>query len=144
MPDTPPRSLNTGCGEFPEHDLLAALWHDWLHVGIDIERHNLPRPHPCIAFVQADSAALPFACGFSLIIIRHPDLDKYSERWQVILRNASSYVVCGGVLLVTVYALHERDFAAQYITMQPLELNENALSAPDLTGHDRFVLAYVK
>lgn len=137
IPNRPPRSLSLGCGVFPELPILRERWADWLHIGVDVDGGVLRQG----VRVQAHAARLPFACDFSLIIIRHPDIARWRAGWRAVLTTAPRYLARGGVLLATSYTLDEHEFicAAQPLLQMPPAL----FLPPDLAGRDRYVAVYV-
>ncbi len=134
----PPRLLSIGCGAFVEAGALQTLFPDWAVIGLDIMRLK----KNAVWKVQADAVHLPFACTFGLILIRHPDVNKYPERWKTIFETLPAYL--HGVLLVTTYTLDELSFVKTHLPLTHISLSEAPLAPVDLVGRDRYYIGTCK
>ncbi|MBZ0308017.1 MAG: hypothetical protein K8I82_18260, partial [Anaerolineae bacterium] len=85
---------------------------------------------------------LPFACTFGLILIRHPDVNKYPDRWKTIFETLPAYL--NGVLLVTTYTLDELCFVKNQLQLPPVPFAEAPLAPVDLVGRDRYYIGSCK
>ena len=142
FPDAPSRSLTLGCGGFPSYDVLLDARPNWLHTGLDFDPDVL-RPAKNYPVILGEGTALPFRDPFALILIRHPDVALHADGWKVIFRDAGDYLVPGGILLITAFNLDEREFIRQNVTLPPYRLDDMALASPDLSGQDRYPLAFM-
>lgn len=133
---TTPRLLNIGCGAFVEAPALEQMLPHWTIIGLDI----VPLKQKPVVQIQADGLRLPFNCEFGLILIRHPDVAKYPERWKAIFENLSPYL--NGALLITTYTIDEADFVRRRVKLPRLMLYESKLSPVNLAGQDKFFAAY--
>ncbi|MBN1203093.1 MAG: methyltransferase domain-containing protein [Anaerolineae bacterium] len=139
--------LNVGCGEFPSaHALIDAL-PGWRLIGVDLDGAALRRAQTRAAslhLLQADAIHLPdlLRARAGLILVRHPDLYCRSSAWSEIISMLPRLLAPGGSLIISVYVPEEIDLIRSLSLPPAYPLDEGALSAPDLAGHDRFVLAY--
>lgn len=140
IPIYPPRSLSVGCGAFLEYDDLCTFRPDWLHLGVDQDRIMLRKRLPVIV---AEAPHFPFDCLFSLVIVRHPDLDKTPENWQIIFDHLPSLITRGGFLLITTYTYAEYQTVIDNLPWPAYPLDLVTLTPPDLVGSDRYVLAFM-
>lgn len=130
-----PRLLNIGCGAFVEAPALRKLLPGWAVIGLDIVR--LKKNSAWL--IQADAVHLPFACKFGLILVRHPDVNKYPERWKTIFENLPAYL--DGVLLVTAYTFDEIEFVRNHLDLPPISVSEPPLAPVDLVGRDKYYVS---
>lgn len=133
-----PRLLNIGCGAFVESALLREFFPAWTMIGLDIIRLK----KKSVWQVQADAVHLPFACTFGLILIRHPDVNKYPERWKAVLENLPHFL--DGILLVTTYTFDELSFVRGCTHLPQTLISEQSLSAVPFAGEDKFFVAYAR
>jgi hypothetical protein len=140
--DDPPRSLNIGCGDFPEFKHLRDHRPAWTHIGLDPDLNALRRASHASPRLCADGVRLPFAITFSLLVIRHPDVARNRAAWQGIFVDVPQLLARDALLLVTSYDLDEIEFAQQSIRLRYVPLNEARLAPPDLAGRDRFALVF--
>ena len=141
IPPAPARTLTLGCGAFPSYGMLYERWSHWLHIGLDYDLDEL-RFAPLAPLVHADAGHLPFGRSFALILVRHPDIARHREAWAVIMEGCSRVLAKGGLLVVTTYDLDEMDFARRHIALQRYPIDEGAFEPTDLSGQDRYVLAF--
>jgi SAM-dependent methyltransferase len=144
IPPSPQRTLNIGCGEFHEAEFFCQHWAGWLHIGLDWDYLALDNASPAVGRIQANALYLPFACDFSLILIRHPNIPHHPDNWSRILQNIPARLAPRGILLVTAYHLDERDFIHRHVSLPTQSIGPHDLAPLDLVGRDRYLLAYVQ
>lgn len=131
---TPSYTLTVGCGDFTEHAVFVHVWPQHQHIGLDVRRQQ-DWPNTC---VQAEAQHPPFKTPFALMLVRHPDLFNPKADWGTALPILKRWVA--GMLLVTVYDLHEYRWVQQALPKgEPFPHSEQQLAPPDLVNHDRYL-----
>jgi trans-aconitate methyltransferase len=140
----PPFLLDVGCGDDASNLTIRTALPAWTLYGIDLDhaallraRQQKPAPH----LIQADARHLPglLHSSFGLILVRHPDLFRHRAAWSQIIPTLPASLAPGGFLVITLYAPEEVEFIRTLPLPPAYQLDEHALAAPDLAGHDRFL-----
>jgi hypothetical protein len=100
-------------------------------------------PHSCFFPIAGDAARLPLRADFDLILVRHPDVDKWPDRWVGVWAALATRRY--GILIVTTYGVHEmttiRSSLGRYANFP---LRYERLAAVPLSGADRYVWVGIK
>jgi hypothetical protein len=142
-----------GCGACPDAAIYHAVCPGARIVGADIDRVALKRARqlvftaPWLWPLQADVRALPFKAGFDLLLVRHPDVDRFRSAWEQVLSVLPRFLTTPGWVLVTTYGVTEIEAARNWLSrteLTPVPLLEERLVGAGLAGRDRFALAWRK
>jgi hypothetical protein len=94
-----------------------------------------------------NAAADALSLHFDLAVIRHPDVARFSERWQSTFATVIESLTDSGLLAVSAYSLPEATFINQAVSAQPVDLLSGSPYSPlsvDLQGNDRYILIFRK
>lgn len=81
---------------------------------------------------------------YDLIIVRHPDVAKSTERWRDVFTACARRMREGGVLLISVYALSEIAFVDEVLRQCDMAMLPGSPYTPEpvsLQGNDRYIWA---
>jgi hypothetical protein len=97
-----------------------------------------------IHIMQGDASTLSLASkAIDLTIIRHPDIDRFSERWAAVFAALQSDLCDGGIVLISAYSLAEVAALRDCFARVGMSLNyapELTSHPVDLQGNDRYLL----
>jgi hypothetical protein len=149
--------LELGCGVWADRSALREAFPAAQLYGVD--RVLLPigarRLGTRSLFIQADIRALPFStmpARWPLIIIRHPDVDRWHAAWHEVVPLICTMLRPGGAVLVTTYFVGEATLINRWFGANPaMKLHwvfpahasaHNHKALTDLVGNDRHYLVY--
>jgi hypothetical protein len=101
---------------------------------------------PRVRCICGDAANSEFAQGpYDLVVIRHPDIAQFSNRWAKVLEGVVRSTASNGLLIVSTYSLDELQFVSAVLHTQPVCPVAGApyTTIPlGLQGNDRYIAAY--
>lgn len=146
------RLLDLGCGTCPDAltyfgaGAQCVCGVDWDRLALSAARRAYRSKALCL--IYADVRTVAFARrAFDAILIRHPDIARAPQIWQIALKRLAGWLrENAGRLLITTYSLDEslqvRALCDSIAALRAIQLDESQLAPVPLSGRDCHALCY--